>query len=119
MDKRRYARLVARLDFTAKKITPDNAYEPVTVVSKDISIGGVGFCSEHEFKVGDIVKLTIRMPSDKVIITVCGVKWVQEKENLYNASSREYHVGLEFTQISDIDRKEIGDFISSANYNEP
>jgi len=115
MDKRRYARLVARVDITVKRMG-DDLTDPWTVASKDISAGGVGIVSEKELRNGDLLRLDIKLPDDRMIRAFGVVKWMQERENLYTASQRDYTAGIEFTNINDDDRKMIDDFVAQAKF---
>ncbi len=112
MDKRRYARLIAQMEVTVKKANAGPLEDYVHVVSKDISVGGIGLVSEGAHAVGDSLKMVIKLSEEQVLHVVGVVKWVTERENLYRVTQKDYLVGVEFTEISDEDRRTIDQLVS-------
>jgi c-di-GMP-binding flagellar brake protein YcgR len=116
VDKRRYIRLIAQLQVTVKRVSEKPLDEFITVVSKDISLAGIGLTSESKFVDGERLRLTIKLPGDSTIHSDGSVKWVTMRENLYSSSGHDFAFGVEFTQLSDPDRKEIEKFIAQTGY---
>jgi len=118
MDKRRYSRLVARVEIVIKKISAGEINDPWAVVSKDISAGGVGIVSERELKVSDVLFLDIKLPDGRQLHTAGEVKWIMQRENLYSPTQRDFSAGIEFIKITDENKKVIDDFISQAKFSD-
>jgi len=73
----------------------------------DISSGGLGIESDRRLSVGDQIKLKIIMPDDGIPMFVTGnVTWVSKKSN-----SEAYNAGIRLTDISDVDKKRIAQYI--------
>ena len=116
MDKRRYARFVSRLEVGVKRVEGEALDRFIPVVSKDISLAGIGLVSEEKFQAGEKIKMAVKMPGD-INLHISGViKWVNERENLYSTSGRDFVFGVEFTDLSDTDRKTIENFIAQTGY---
>ena len=117
MDKRRYIRLMAQLEVKVNKTSEGIVDKFISVVSKDICLAGIGLTSEEKFAVGEQLKLAIKLPSSSIAVYPVGtVKWVTRRENLYSSSGHDFAFGVEFTQLSDPDRKEIEKFIVQSGY---
>ena len=117
MDKRRYARLVAQLEVTVKKVSEDVVDQFISVVSKDISPAGIGLTSEERFEEGEQLRLVIKLPGGVAVHVGGIVKWATMRENLYSSKGHDFTFGVEFTELSDSDRREIEKFIERAGYN--
>ena len=116
MDKRRYIRLIAQLEVKINKVSEVIFDEYISVVSKDISLAGIGLTSEIKFTAGEQLKLIIKLPSGITVHAGGVVKWVTMRENLYSSTGHDFAFGVEFTQLSDSDRKEIEKFIAQTGY---
>jgi len=117
VDKRRYIRLIAQLEVKVNKPSGEIPEEFIPVVSKDISVAGIGLTSETKFIEGERLHMTIKLPSDAVVLVSGIVKWVTMRENLYSPTGHDFAFGVEFMKLSDPDRREIEKFIEQTGYN--
>ncbi len=110
-EKRKYSRLnvVAVTSSVLKKRPQDQPY-----FVKNISAGGVCFIVNKQIDINTIIPLQLDSPDGGPRVEAKGkIVWRYEHSLEYNMENGEqYVIGVEFTEISDSDRKRIFKYIS-------
>ncbi|MFH1768883.1 MAG: PilZ domain-containing protein [Candidatus Omnitrophota bacterium] len=79
--------------------------------TENISGGGIRIILEEPLEHATLVDIDLKLKED-VAVNCCGkIIWVVEKIHPDDKNARLYDVGIQFTKISDDDRKAITDFI--------
>jgi len=79
--------------------------------TKNISGGGICLITEEKLNEGERLYLEIELPSGKLIYARGKVVWVNEYEIIGVEIKKKYDVGIEFIEIKEEDRQEIGKYI--------
>lgn len=117
VDKRRFVRLNAKVEVSVKKVGDGAAMPGVPSVTKNMGAAGVCLITRKVLKPGDTVAMEIKLPAGKIIAVSGVVRWAVEQGTLFGLGLNDFHAGIEFTNISDKDRDEIGKFVfDSINY---
>lgn len=110
-DRRKFPRLKTELLVRYKILEVQE--KQVDAKTKDISGGGVCLVAREKINPGSFLMLEIRFPkSDNAVIAYGRVVWSGESSlGLSPGGHMRFDNGIEFTQISDIDRKRIEEHI--------
>ena len=66
---------------------------------------------ENEVNVGDVLRLNLELPTNRLISASGRVIWIGEVEIVGDSKKKRYDVGIELVDISEDDRNEIKKFI--------
>jgi len=108
-ERRRFVRLDINVKVRWKRIEQINKEE--NEVTKNISGGGICLITEEKLNEGDTLYLEIELPSGELIYARGRVVWVNEYEIIGVEAKKKYDVGIEFIEIKEEDREEIGRYI--------
>jgi len=108
-ERRRFVRLDINVKVRWKRIEQVNEEEKE--VTKNISGGGICLIAEEKLNKGDTLYLEIELPSGELIYARGRVVWVNEYEIIGVEVKKKYDVGIEFIEIKEEDREEIGRYI--------
>ncbi len=108
-ERRKFPRLAIDVNVSWKKV--DNESAVAQDVTKNISEGGVCMMVYEPLRKGDAIELDFELPTSKVIHARGRVAWTDEFEIIGDKVREKYDVGVEFTDISEIDREEIKKFV--------
>ena len=110
-ERRKFIRLTidAQINYTIIADSASSRSAPL----KDIGAGGICLLLNEQLKEGDILKLDILLPDDPPVIPTKGkVIWVKSF-SIASEKNVRYDTGIEFTEISDADRKKINKYVFS------
>jgi len=113
-EKRKYPRLNfnVAVEWEKANFASDNK-QIHTDTTKNISVGGICLIVDETVKTGDSLRLSIKLPTEKVINSKGVVRWVEDFGIVGVKSETNCEAGVEFTEISDEDQKEIEKFVLS------
>ena len=114
-ERRKYPRFTVNVEVHWKKIA--GAVEKTShriSFSKDVSAGGISHILHPGVVAGDTLELEIVLPGKKIIRSKARVAWVDPEARIKGWSQTVYDGGLEFLDMSDADRKEIGHFLTNS-----
>ena len=80
-------------------------------LTKNISVGGICLIAYEKVAVGDVLDLTIDLPTRNTVSAKGKVMWVNEFELVGSESTQRYDVGVQFIQVREQDMQEISKFI--------
>ena len=85
----------------------------LSTASKNIGAGGICVLTLKELKIGDILKLDIRLPEIPPDIHAIGkVAWIKNF-TIATEQNKRYDVGIQFIEISEEDKKRINKYVFS------
>ena len=100
-DRRNFPRFNLLVDVGVAKRS--DSHSEKTLLSKNISQGGVCVIAYEEYKFGDLLDLKINLPGIAEVIQAIGkVVWVKEFSVGDGKNSRRFDVGLEFVGVNDV-----------------
>lgn len=109
IEKRRFPRLTVSIKIEYKLFEDKSA--PFLVTStKDISAGGLCLRVFDQFEVGNILQLRFTLPGLPRFIFAKGrVVWIKELGRL--GKGKAFELGIEFIEIKEEDKKQIGEYV--------
>ena len=109
-ERRKFIRLNINVQINYAVIVDSTKYATTT---QNISAGGICLMTDNPLKRGDILKLDIILPEDPPTISAIGkVVWVKSF-NIVTEEKTRYDVGVEFTELSEAERKRIQKYVFS------
>lgn len=107
--RRSWVRVPASLDFSFAPLSDKPGAELVFKEAQtlDISGGGLMFGSQQEFKLGDMIKLTLNLPSGRLELKAKVVRVIPMPDQ----PRRRYQIGLEFEEIKERQRDRVMRYI--------
>jgi len=110
MEQRKYIRVPSHFPVKYYSIeNPQAGLNPYESMSDNISIGGMMFFAETEFRKNELIRLEFTIPTNsrKIEMSVLAkVIWTDEIE-----SGKLYNTGVEFQNLTPEQKKEIGEFV--------
>ncbi len=111
-DRRKFLRLSVLADVTYTK--KDVSEKGKLTFAKNIGNGGICLIAYEEVKESEVLELKILLPDEKEPINVLGkVVWVKKFSMGDVLENERFDVGIEFLQISDIDKQKVDKYIFS------
>lgn len=109
-ERREFSRLSVLADVSyAKKDTYERGK---LTFAKNIGKGGICLIAYEELKESDVLELKILLPDEKEHINILGrVVWVKKFSMGEVSSGERFDAGVEFLQISDLDKQKIDRYI--------
>ena len=113
-ERRKFVRLDLNVEVQWHKIAESSRAAADSVnVSKNISGGGICLMVNEPVVVGDTLKLDIALPENKSIRAIGRVAWVDTFEIIGGRREVKYEAGIEFVDISNVDREQIKKLVFS------
>jgi Tfp pilus assembly protein PilZ len=112
-ERRKFVRLDINVVVKWEKISGDlnNIVCNNKDITKNMSSGGICLITHEKLEVGDKLHLKIELPTKKIITAKGRVVWINEFEIVGGERERRYDIGIEFIDIRDEDKEEIGKFV--------
>ncbi len=110
-ERRKQTRFKMALDVTCE-FTGERDLKPGK--SGDISKGGVRVYSQHKAQIGDHLKITIDLGSERKVLAEAKVIWVMPAQDLSLDVEYSYVLGLQFLDVSKDDSSLLGKFIEDS-----
>ncbi|MBP2640086.1 MAG: ycgR 2 [Firmicutes bacterium] len=107
IQQRNFVRIDARLSVGLQVIQPNDTAEMMTVISKDISGGGILLVVKNRLYTGDHVKLSIDLPTYQLIRCHGQIVRVEKPQE----DLMVYWIAIRFTDILENDRSKIIQYI--------
>ncbi|MBN1522193.1 MAG: PilZ domain-containing protein [Candidatus Aureabacteria bacterium] len=113
MEKRRYIRVPSHFPVRYYSVEdPAAAENPYESMSDNISVGGMMFFAEKQFRINETLRLEYKLETSgrTVSFSIFGrVVWTDEieKDSLYNT-------GIEFQNLSQQQKDDLGSFVKSS-----
>lgn len=113
-ERRRYMRLDVSVRVRWRRISEAaNTSFGSEGMTKNISAGGICLAFYETVEKGEMLALEIELPTGKVVRTTGRIAWTRAFDILGIENEKQYDVGIEFLNISDEDRDDIGKFVFS------
>ncbi|MFA5060309.1 MAG: PilZ domain-containing protein [Candidatus Omnitrophota bacterium] len=110
-ERRKFVRLNVNVDINYTVVSSSGGSQKGR--SRNIGAGGICLLINTEVHAGDLVKLDISLPDDPPTISANGrIAWVKPF-TVASEKNKRYDAGIEFTDISDDDRKKINKYVFS------
>ena len=109
-EQRKFPRLNMSVTVYWEKVADDTS-PSASGVTRDISAGGISMILNDKVKVGDVLDLELNLADGKVIQTKGRIVWVETFNIIGSKNEVGYEGGIEFLEMSEETKKELGHFI--------